>query len=124
VRQGIDVRKSQVLELGGEAVAADRARQRRIDFQRLAGYALALFRRHILQGAHIVQAVGQLDQQDTDVLRHRENKFAQVLGLLGVFRLQFKSRQLGDAFDQGGDLFAEQVGDFLACRRRILDRVV
>ncbi len=65
--QRIDKGKGQVFEFGSKAITADRARQGRIDFERFAGDALALFRRHEMQGAHIVQPVGQLDQQDADI---------------------------------------------------------
>ena len=53
-----------------------------------------------LDGAHIVQAVGQLDHDDPDVLRHGDEHLAQVLhlllflgGITGVLHLS----QLGDA---------------------------
>jgi urocanate hydratase len=38
-------------------------------------------RRHRVQRAHVVQPVGELDEDDADVLRHREQHLAETLGL-------------------------------------------
>ncbi len=61
-----------------------------------------------------MQAVRQLDQQDADVVGHRQHQFAEILGLLSALGEQFELRQLGDAIDQPCDLGAEirlDVGD-------------
>jgi hypothetical protein len=71
-----------------------------------------------------VQAVGQFDQQDANVLRHRQHQLAEILGLLGVVRLQLDARELGDAVDQPGDLLAEQLADILKRCAGILDDIV
>ena len=42
-----------------------------------------------MQGPHVVQPVGQLNQQNADVLGHGEQQFTEIFGLLGVVRLQF-----------------------------------
>ena len=73
---------------------------------------------------HVVQAVGELDQQDAQVLAHRQEELAQVLGRALVLGQRLDLRQLGDAVDQPGDLGAEVLLDFLDHGERILDRVV
>ncbi|MNX54858.1 hypothetical protein D3C86_856010 [compost metagenome] len=100
------------------------AAQRGIDFQGLAADALALLRLDVLEGAHVVQAVSQLDQQDPHVLRNRKDELAQVLGLARVLSLKLQSRQLGHALDQDSDLFAEHGGDVVARRRSVLDDIM
>ena len=50
--------------------------QRGINLHRLLGFFLLLLRCHILQGTHIVQPVCQLNQNDTDVLRHGQKHLA------------------------------------------------
>ena len=54
--------------------------------------------------AHIVQPVGELNQQHAHVARHGQDKFLQVLRLLVLLRRHFELGELGDALDQIGDL--------------------
>ena len=62
---------------------------------------------HEMQRAHVVQPVGELDQQHADVAAHRQHELAEILRLLGAVGLQFEPGQLGDAIDQAGDFLAE-----------------
>ena len=57
--------------------------------------------------AHVVQPVGELDQDHPDVPGHRHQHLAVVLGLAVVAALEGDAAQLGDAVDQPGDLLAE-----------------
>ena len=52
------------------------------DFKRLPRNRDALVYGHVLQGAHIMQAVGELDDDDAPILGHRDKHRAQVLRLL------------------------------------------
>ena len=64
--------------------------QRHIDVERLGrDPAALLFIGNELERAHVVQAVGKLDQQHPDVLGHREHQLAQVFGLPGARGLRF-----------------------------------
>ena len=121
----IQVQEGQLLQLGADAVAADGARQGRIDFQGLAGDPLTLGRvLDELQRAHVVQAVGQLDHQDAHVLGDGQDELPQVLGLAGVFGIAFQLGKLGHALHQLADLFAEQLVDVGPADRTVLDHVV
>ena len=71
-----------------------------------------------------MQAVGQLDDDDADVLGHRQEHLAQVLDLRVFLRLVRNARQLRDAFDQLRDLVAELRGDFFAGDDGVFDDVV
>ena len=80
-----------------------------------------------LDGAHIVQAVGQLDHDDPDVLRHGDEHLAQVLhlllflgGITGVLHLS----QLGDAVHQNGHRLAEFLCHLVIAGVGVLDGVV
>ena len=53
----------------------------RVDFHGLTGFFFLLLRLHVLQRTHIVQTIGQLDQDDTDIFCHGEEHLAQVLCL-------------------------------------------
>jgi hypothetical protein len=69
-----------------------------------------------------VQAVGELDDEHPDVLRHRDDHLADGLGLRRVAVLDLV--ELRDAVDEHRDLVAE-VGAHLVERvRGVLDRVV
>ena len=46
-----------------------------------SGYLVLLGRRHRPQCAHVVQAVGYLDQNNTDIVRHGKQQFPEILGL-------------------------------------------
>ena len=73
--------------------------QRGEDLQRLAGNCPAAFWWQGVKRAHVVQPVGQLDDHDPDVLRHREEHLAQA------FRLMLAARFL--------TVLAEPVNSFL-----------
>ena len=104
----LKLREGQRLQFGLDRVHADAFGQRRVDLHRLARDALAPVRiADEMQRAHVVQPVGQLDQQHADVPAHRQDQLAEILRLLGAVRLQFQPGQLGDAIDQAGDFLAE-----------------
>ena len=74
---------------------------------------LALLGTKVLERAHVVQAVGELDDDDADVGDHGEQHLADVLGLM-VFAIgELDLVEFGDAFDDVCDLFAEAVLDLL-----------
>jgi hypothetical protein len=77
-----------------------------------------------VERAHVVQPVGQLDQQHADVVRHREQEFAEILGGALALGLRLDLGELGDAVDHARDILAEQALDVLGRGDGILDRVV
>ena len=72
---------------------------------------LAALRLHVPERAHVVQAIGELDQQDADVARYGDQQLAEVLGLLGLLGDEVELLDLGQALDQGADLLAELLVD-------------
>jgi hypothetical protein len=71
-----------------------------------------------------VEPVGELDQDDADVLRHRDDHLAEVLGVGLLARLEARPGQLGDSLDELGDLVAELGADVVGVGLRVLDHVV
>ena len=59
-----------------------------------------------------------------DVLRHRHDHLAVVLGLGLLAALELDPRQLGDALDEPRDLVAELGSDLVGVRLGVLDDVV
>ena len=121
---GIEFAEGQILELFAHLLHAHAAGERRIDVERLFGGAPARFRRPVRQRAHIVQAVGELDEQHANVVGDGEQELAQVLGLLGLPGNEFELFQLGQTLDQAADIMAEQAVDLGAGGVGILDGVV
>ena len=78
----------------------------------------------VLDRAHVVEAVGELDQDHAHVLRHRDDHLAVVLGLGLLAALELDPRQLRDALDELRDLVAELGADLLDVGVGVLDDVV
>src|SRR4051794_14854574 len=78
-----------------------------VHLERLARLAHLRLLAHVLDRAEVVQAIGELDQDDAEILRHREHELAVVLGLGDLPTLELDAGQLGDALDELRDLFAE-----------------
>ena len=77
-----------------------------------------------MQRPHVVQPVGQFDQQHADVLAHRQEELAQVFSRALGLTHRLDLRKLGHPVDQPGHFRAEQPLDLLDRRQRILDRIV
>ena len=114
----------EVLELPLDRVDAEPVRDRCVDVERLACLVDLLLLRHRVDRAHVVQAIGELDQDDPDVRGHRDHHLAVVLRLRLVARLEGQLGQLGHAVDEPGDLLAEALLDVLERCLRVLDGVV
>ena len=111
-----------VLELPLDRVDAEPVRERRVDLERLLRLAHLRLLALVLDRAHVVEPVGELDQDDAHVLRHRDDHLAVVLGLRLLAGLEARPGQLRDALDELRDLVAELGADLLEvgarCPRR------
>ncbi len=117
-------REREVLELPLDRVDAEAVRDRGVDVEGLLRLLDLLLLRHRADGAHVVQAVGQLDQDDPDVRGHRDHHLAVVLRLRLVARGERQAGELRDAVDERRDLLAERRLHVLQRRRRVLHGVV
>ena len=117
-------REREVLQLPLDRVDAEPVRERREDVERLLRLVDLLLLRQRLQRAHVVEAVGQLDQDHPDVGGHRDHHLPVVLRLLLVAALEGDAGELGDAVDELGDVVAEALAHVVERRGRVLDRVV
>ena len=106
----VQVHERQVLQLAVHLVQADAVGDGCVDFQRFQRYALTLVFAHGVQRAHIVQAVGQLDDDDADVACHRQYHLAEVFRLRGFLGLVLQLFQLGQPVYQVGNGAAKLVG--------------
>ncbi len=98
--------------------------QRRVDVEGLLGGAPLLPLGHDGERAHVVQPVGQLDEQDPPVVRHGDEHFADGRRLLRLLRVELEAVELGDAVDHPGHPFAEGGFDGVEGEPGVLDGVV
>ena len=120
----LEVAQAEVLELPLDVGDAEAVGKRRIDLDGFLGDALLLVLPHVLERAHVVQAVCELDHDDADVLRHREEHLAIVLELLLLARLVLDLAELRHAVDEHGDFLAEHLLDLLVRIDGVLDDIV
>jgi hypothetical protein len=71
-----------------------------------------------------VEAVRELDEDDADVLRHRDDHLPVVLGFRLLAALEADPRQLGDALDELRDVRAELRAKLFEVGLGVLDDVV
>ena len=107
------VLEAQVLQLRLDAVQAQSVGQGRIDVEGFAGNLVLLAGPHGPQRAHIVQAVGNLDEDDADIVVHRQQQLLEVLGLRRGAVTEDAARNLGQPVHDLCDFRAEQVLDVL-----------
>jgi hypothetical protein len=77
----IEVFEAQIPELTLDALHTEASGERRVDVHRLARDALLRLGLHVVERPHVVEAVAELDQQDAQVLRHRDHHLAEALRL-------------------------------------------
>ena len=124
VRRRFEVLERQLLELVLDLAHAEPVGDRRVDVARLLRDLHPPLFRQVMERAHVVQPVGELDQDDADVVHHREQHLAEVLRLPLLARRERDRPQLGDPFDDVRDVGAEQLLDALDRGLRVLDDVV
>ncbi len=113
-----------VLELPLDRVDAEAVRERRVDLECLLRLAHLSLLALVLDRAHVVEPVGELDQDDADVLRHRDDHLPVVLRVRLLAGLEGRPGQLRDALDELRDLVAELGAEVVELRLGVLEHVV
>ena len=103
---------------------AEAVRERCVDLARLECNATSLVGAQMLECAHVVQPVRQLNENDARILRHRQQQLAVILDLLLRRRAELHFADLGHTVDNARDLVAELGAHFIERRDRILDDIV
>ena len=116
----VQIADGTVLQLLLEGADTEPVRDGRVDLERLKCRIALLLRLFVFQSAHVVQAVGQLDNNDADILRHGQQHFADILRLNLLLGGERDLAELGDAVDDHGDLIAEFLLDLVVGDIRIL----
>jgi hypothetical protein len=97
---------------------------RRVYVHGLVRDAASLVGLHDFQRAHVMQAIGELDDDHANILHHRQHHLAEVFRLRLGLAAKVDLRQLADPVDQLGHFFAELLGDMFLGGGRIFDNVV
>ena len=96
----LPIAQAQILELAFDRVQPKRWAKRRIHEIGLAGNLELLLPLHAVQRPHVVQPVGNLDEDDPDVVAQREQHLPEVLRLGALCGIE-NSRNLGQPIDDG-----------------------
>ena len=124
VARALEVFEREVLELVLELAHAEAVRDGRVDVARLLRNPRAPLLGLVLQRPHVVEPVGELDEDDANVVDNRHEHLAEALGLPLLARRELQAGQLRDALDDVGDALAEELADLFDRVRRVLDDVV
>ena len=106
----LEIAERQLLELVLHLAHPEPAGDRRVDVERLLRDLDAPLLRQVVQRPHVVQPVGQLDQDHADVVDHRQQHLAEVLRLPLFARRKRNGADLGHALDDVRDFGPEQLG--------------
>jgi hypothetical protein len=116
--------KGEVLKFTAQLTHPQTMRNWRKDFHRLFRNAPALFRTQVLQRPHVVQTISQLNQYDSHVVDHGQQHLTDVFCLLVFAGDVADLRDLGQAVNQVGDLFAKVVTDSVEINECIFNHIV
>ena len=95
-----------------------------IEFQRFAGDATTFFRAQCPDGAHIVGAVGQLNQDHPDILRHGHKHFLQVGNFKFLIVFELHLIQLTDTLHQLGHGITKALGQILFTEGGVFNHIM
>ncbi len=130
---GLLVAQPDVLQLGLDAVETQTVRQRNKDEHSLGEDLVPLVLRHMLNGAAVVQAVGQLDEHHAHVVIEGEEDALEVFGLktllgnvrsVGLLLGIQHVLDLGKAVYQRGNLVSKVVPDVFHGIVRVFHHIV
>ncbi len=97
----------EVLQLPAHLLHPEAVCQRRVDVEGLLGGAALLPLGHDGERAHVVQPVGQLDQQDAPVVGHGDEHLADGRRLLRLLGVELQAVEFGHPVDDPGHTLPE-----------------
>ena len=124
IAKRVAVRKRKFLKLAENVVEAEPVRDRNIDFKGLSTDAGALLGPHDAERAHVVEAVGELHENDADVARHGKEHLPEAFGLGDCVGRELQLIELGDAVNEVRDFNPELLGHLALARPRVFEHVV
>ena len=104
---GVKVLEGEVFKFAAHLSHSEAVGDGRVDFERLAGDPFPSLRAETAQRAHIVDTVSQFDDDDADVIGHRQQHLAIILCLPFFGGEEVNFAEFGDTIDAPGDFIAE-----------------
>ena len=124
VALGMERGEREVLELPLDLLDPEPMSQRGVDVEGLLGGAPLFPLGHDREGPHVVQSVGEFDDQHPPVVGHGDEHLADGRGLLSFLGVELEPVELGDALDDQSDRCPEVTLDDLSRDAGVLYRVV
>ena len=126
IPDGVEVLQSEILKLLLDLLNTETVSERCIHVHRFERGGTSLVLRLCVERAHIVQSVAQLYEDNTNVLRHREKHFTDVLHMCFFFIDDTDIRHFRESVDEKGYIVAELRADHVKARfiRAVLDCIV
>ena len=78
----------------------------------------------VFEGSHIVEAIGQLHQDDPDILHHGQNHFSEILCLVFFRGSKSNLADFGHPIDQLDDFIPKVLPDLLEGGECVLHTIV
>ena len=85
---------------------------------------MLLPRRHCRNRSHVVETIGQLNDENPQILGHRHQHFANGGCLLRFFGIELDAIEFRDAIDDTGDIFPEVPFDIDKGGTSVFDGIV
>ena len=121
---GLDMLEREIFELPAHLRHAEAVCERCVQVARFLRNLASPLGRHPLERAHVVQPVGEHDQDDARVLRNRQQQLAVVLDLPFLHGGERQAADLGHPIDDGRHLLAERRLDVGHRDVGVLDHIV
>ena len=118
------IAETEVLQFFLDFVQAKTVRQRSVDVERFASYLILFARKLAAQGSHIVQTVGNFDEDDAYVVAHGEQKFFEGFCLCRCFVAEDSARDFRQSVHNLCYLLTKDIGDVLHRIVRIFHHIM
>ena len=104
---GVKCSKTQILKLHTNFIHTQSSCYGCINIECFIGDAFLRFGLKRPQRSHVVQPIGQFNENDANITRHGQRHFLKVLGLFFFCAVKFYMREFTHAVDEIGDLLTK-----------------
>ena len=124
VALGVQCLEGQVFEFPLDLLNTEAVREGCVDVEGLLRRAPLLPLLHGPEGSHVVESIGEFDEEHAPIRRHGDQHLANRGGLLRFFRVEVEAIEFGDAIDDPSNLLAELGRNSVEGQHGVLDGIV